>query len=92
MKKYALPGAVMLVIILVIGGVIACPQTKESKTDEEAAAAAVIIESAPKCNTGYCYSGGYCCPKSTQYYCKDGCYTSSGANSNGCYTLKSICY
>jgi hypothetical protein len=44
------------------------------------------------CDTGYCYSAGFCCPKGTPYYCNGYCYTTSGANQHGCYTLKAICY
>lgn len=44
------------------------------------------------CNSGYCYSGGYCCPRYARYWCRDGCYDSAGANANGCYTLKATCY
>ena len=44
------------------------------------------------CSPGKCYSGGYCCPRDTPYYCNEYCYDSVGANSNGCYTLKSTCY
>ena len=44
------------------------------------------------CGTGYCYSGGVCCPKATPYNCNNYCYNQAGANSHGCYTLKTICY
>lgn len=44
------------------------------------------------CDYGYCYSSGYCCPGYAKYFCKDGCYDTSGAHANGCYTLKAICY
>ena len=42
------------------------------------------------CDPGYCYSGGYCCPKSTRYYCNGRCVNDCLAA--GCTNCKAICY
>lgn len=44
------------------------------------------------CNSGECYSGGYCCPGYAPYFCNNACYDTAGAHSAGCYTLKATCY
>jgi len=42
------------------------------------------------CNAGECYSGGYCCPPDTPYYCQKDCYLD--CLSYPCTTCKTTCY